>query len=1100
MILDRRACATGLLLLMTGITLTVTMARAARQDLKPSDVVVIRSGPARPGRALSERLASIDAAILEEYDTFALVSLGPGARRALEGEGLEIEEIPDRTRAGRGAYHFDTRLGEPRFPDELRADPLNDPAYNVYIVQFIGPVKASWLETLRGAGAEVLMYLPSYSYVTAIEGRDVERVEKLGFVQWVGVYHPAYKLDPGLHETGEASQAISFSLFPGRDSKRAESIVSASGGALMKGGMLAGQQWFGTTVERSAVLDLARLPEVSSIEKFVPPSLVNDQATWVTQSNIPDTRSVHSHGLHGEGQLVTMADEGINTQHPMFHDPNNSPLGQYHRKIQACNLVPNCAGSPCNYTSGVGGHGTHVAGIIAGDAPETDGVTYRTYNGHDGHAFLSRLIVQDLGPQAQCLDRPQDPSLIISSLFQPSYNMNSRIHSNSWGSQGMLPYCSGAIGSDQFMWDNPDFLIIFAAGNENSIGLRCQATAKDMITVGATLNGTLADQRWSHSSRGPVGTDGRRKPTLMAPGVAVCSARDPAVPAFFQCSTPPSTTDYTLDSGTSMAAPAVAGEATLTRQYFMEGWYPSGTPTAAQALNPSASLLKAVLVNSAEEMLGVGAHSDSTVKIINESLQLTKGQNSIDPASAVSSHIGLDYGRTYDLNMSFLVTGSSLGLMTIADDGRFRAQVVPATSGKFALQIQGGDRTGQVTLRRGVWDLLTVSYNPSLGTFHATVKFYDPSQKEWITFDLGTFTFRSSPVDQVTVGADDSGGAYGQIKVDDMCYTGSLTWCDYFSDLSHWTITPVTDETAYPNNLQGWGRIKLDNALYFSGDSRHLLACDDRAGLRTGQQRVTKVQVTDTSQPLKATLVWSDRPGTDPQHAITNNLDLVVRSPSNVVYNGNCFQGRPGQSAPAPACPADSVNVEENVLRLSSVESGVWTIEVDAQNVDPSGGDKPQPFALAVTGGIVVPTQTATADYQIGPGTVTQGTYQSTFTSDDVREGFQETLSGGVYSLTQIWRFGNLSCPPFLLHLEGYRPGNTSNDTFQFAWAPEVNGAPGTFQDIPSALISLPFERTGGADFPFLAPDLSGSVYIRVKDTGTGAAQTTLYIDYLTVR
>ncbi|OLE67422.1 MAG: hypothetical protein AUG09_02575 [Acidobacteria bacterium 13_1_20CM_2_68_7] len=689
----KRVSAICLLLLLAGIFVTVSMARGVRQEVKPFDVVAVRKQPWHPGPPLSDRLASIDATILEEYDTFSLVSLGPGARRALEGLGLGVDEIPDRTRTGRGAYHFDTRLGEPRFPDELRADPLQDPSYDVYIVQLIGPVKSAWVEALRSARTEVLGYLPSYSYVTAMASGDVERVQKLRFVQWVGVYHPAYKIDPGLLDTGEASQAISFSLFPGRDSKRAESIVSASGGTLMKGGMIAGQQWFGTTVERPAVLGLARLPEVSSIEKFVPPSLVNDQATWVTQSNIPGNRSIHDRGLHGEGQLVTMADEGINTLHPMFNDPIN-PIGDNHRKIQACNLVPNCAGSACNYTSGVGGHGTHVAGIIAGDAPETDGVTYGTYNDHDGHAFLSRLIVQDLGPQAQCLVRPQAPSLIIDSLFQPSYNLNSRIHSNSWGSQGMPPYCSGAIGSDQFMWDNPDFLIVFAAGNEGSTGLRCEATAKDMITVGSSFNGTQADQRASNSSRGPAGTDGRRKPILMAPGVAVCSAHDPAVTASFQCSTPPMTTDYTLDSGTSMAAPAVAGEAALTRQYFMEGWYPSGTHIAAQALNPSASLLKAVLVNSAEEMTGTGAYSDSTVKIVDDSLQLTKGQNSIDPASAVSSNIGLDYGLNYVLNMSFMVTGADLGQMTVADDGRFRAQVVPATLGRFTLQIQGGGSHG----------------------------------------------------------------------------------------------------------------------------------------------------------------------------------------------------------------------------------------------------------------------------------------------------------------------------------------------------------------------------------------------------------------------
>jgi len=1097
MILGKRTRATGLLLILAGIALTVSKARDVRQDPKRSDVVAITKTPGRDAGALSRRLAAVDAVILEDYDTFVLVALGRGARAALRGEGLEISEMPDRTRAGRGAYHFDTRLGEPRLPDELRADPLKDPGYNVYIVQLIGPVKSAWVEALRDAGAEVLLYLPSYSYVTSIKSGEVGRVESLRFVQWVGVYHPAYKIEPALLEGGGARQTVSVSLFPGRDSRRAESILAAAGATMEQEWTLSGRRWFRATVDRATMLGLVRLPEVSSIEKFVVPSLVNDQATWVTQSNTPGVRSIHDKGIHGEGQLVTMSDEGVYLQHPMFFDTN--PVGDTHRKVQACDHITGCPGSDpgCSDTGPLLGHGTHVAGIVAGDAPV--GSTYGTYNDHDGHAFLSRLVIQDLGPMAECLQHVDTD--IVNILYQPSFNKSSRIHTNSWGSQSSPPYCAGAIGGDQFMWDNPDYLIVFAAGNEgsNESTVRCEATSKDILTVGASLNGTLAAQRWSSSSRGPSGSDGRRKPTLMAPGVDICSAHDAAVPASFPCSTPPMTTDYTLNSGTSMAAPAVAGNVALTRQYFMEGWYPSGTKTATQALAPSASLLKAVLVHSAQEMTGLGAYSDSTVKFVNGALQMTKAQNSIDPASAVSPSTGLDYSQPYTLNVTFQVpTSAILGQIAVADDGRFRAQALPATTGKFTLQVLGGNGSRQATLNRASLHTLSVSYDPSLGTFHATA---DDS-----AIDLGTFTFRGSLQHQITLGADSTAGSYGQVLVSDVCYSGSLIWCDSFPDLTNWTIRPLHDDTGYPNNLQGWGRINLDKALYFSGDALHLLACDDRFGLRTGQQRVTKVQVTDTSQPLKATLVWSDRPGTDPQHAITNNLDLVVRSPANVVYKGNCFQGRnPGQSVSDPACLADSVNVEENVLRMNPDATGVWTIEVDAQNVDPLGGNKPQPFGLAVTGAIASPTAdvtvTAAADQQTGPGTIIQNNFQSTWASDDAREGFQETLSGGSYSLTHIWRFENLPCRlSYLLRLEGLRPGDTSNDSFQFSWAPEVNGAPGTFQDIPSAVINLPFERTGGADFPFVAPGLSGTVYIRVKDMGTGSAQTTLYVDYLTVR
>ena len=1095
MLLGRRTCAACLSLLLIGITAGVTAARGARPGPASSDVVAIRK-PAGSGPALPARLSSIDATILEDYDTFALVSLGPGARRAVEKAGLEIAEMPDRTRTGRGAYHFDTRLGEPRLPDELSVGPAGEGGYDAYIVQLIGPVKSDWIDGLRGARAEALLYLPSYSYLAAIERRDVERVRALRFVQWVGVYQPAYKLDPALLGSGAGTQTVSVAFLPGRGAERAEAILASSGGAPAKEWTLAGQRWMVATADRSALVALARLPEVFSIERFVTPSLVNDQATWVTQSNVPGSRSIHDKGLHGEGQLVTMSDEGIYAQHLMFND--SQPFGDSHRKIQACDHITGCPGHDPGCSDPGILHGTHVAGVIAGDAPS--GTTYGTYNDHDGHAFLSRLVIQDMGPQAECLQYVDTD--IANILYQPSFNKLSRIHNNSWGSQSAPPYCAGAIGTDQFTWTNPDYLVVFAAGNEGSSGplaVRCEATAKDIITVGATLNGTLADQRWSSSSRGPTGNDGRRKPTVMAPGVDICSANDANIGSGTACVTNPTTSDYSVMSGTSFASPAVAGNVALARQYFTEGWYPSGAKTATQALTPSAALLKAVVVNGAQEMTGAGAYSDSTVKLVSGALQMTKALNSIDPASAVASQFGLDYGQPYALNVSLLVPSSvSLGTMAVADDGRVRAQISPATANKFTLQVLGGNGSQQTTLNRGIWHDLTVSYTPSSGTFHATVD--DPP------VDLGTFTFRGSALDQLTIGADGTAGSYGQFSVDDVCYSGSVTWCDSFTSLANWTITPAADDTGYPNNLQGWGRIDMDNSLYFSGEALKLLACDDRAGLRTGQQRVTKVQVTDTGQPLEATLVWSDRPGADPQHAITNNLDLVVRSPSGVAYRGNCFQGRnPGQSTSDPSCLADAVNVEEDVLRKTPDATGIWTVEVDAQNVDPSGGNLPQPFAVAVTGAIVSPTAdvtvTAAADQQTSPGILTQGSYQSTFASDDVREGFQETLSGGSYSLTQIWRFENVPCRlSYLLHLEGYRPGNTSNDTFQFSWAPEVNGAPGTFQDIPSAIISLPFERTGGADFPFTAPGLSGTVYIRVKDRGTGSAQTNLYIDQLTVR
>ncbi|MRR10855.1 hypothetical protein EG831_12465, partial [bacterium] len=62
-----------------------------------------------------------------------------------------------------------------------------------------------------------------------------------------------------------------------------------------------------------------------------------------------------------------------------------------------------------------------------------------------------------------------------------------------------------------------------------------------------------------------------------------------------------SNTTYQAMSGTSMSCPAAAGATVLARQYFTEGWYPSGTKTPADAFAPTAALLKAVILAGADK-------------------------------------------------------------------------------------------------------------------------------------------------------------------------------------------------------------------------------------------------------------------------------------------------------------------------------------------------------------------------------------------------------------------------------------------------------------------------------------------------------------------
>jgi hypothetical protein len=57
-----------------------------------------------------------------------------------------------------------------------------------------------------------------------------------------------------------------------------------------------------------------------------------------------------------------------------------------------------------------------------------------------------------------------------------------------------------------------------------------------------------------------------------------------------------------IDSGTSFSAPVLAGATTLIRQYFTDGWYPSGFRNDLNSFVPSGALLKAMLVGGGQAL------------------------------------------------------------------------------------------------------------------------------------------------------------------------------------------------------------------------------------------------------------------------------------------------------------------------------------------------------------------------------------------------------------------------------------------------------------------------------------------------------------------
>ncbi len=140
-----------------------------------------------------------------------------------------------------------------------------------------------------------------------------------------------------------------------------------------------------------------------------------------------------------------------------------------------------------------------------------------------------------------------------------------------------------------------------------------------------------------------------------------------------------------------------------------------------------------------------------------------------------------------------------------------------------------------------------------------------------------------------------------------------------------------------PNNDYGFGRLQLNNALFFSDTAAHspkaIVFDDNHEGVLTGEYVEYQFSLTDTSSELRVTLVWTDYPApffgdnsvTDT--TLVNDLDLEVYNPSGALVSGT-----------------DHLNTIEQ-YRNTTPAKGIWKARVVATDCPVS----PQPYAIVVT-------------------------------------------------------------------------------------------------------------------------------------------------------
>lgn len=233
-----------------------------------------------------------------------------------------------------------------------------------------------------------------------------------------------------------------------------------------------------------------------------------------------------SMGAAGRGVRVALLDTGLDVSHP---DLRGRVVGS--AVFVGDNLLDRL------------GHGTHVAGIVAGNGQASAG---RFVGVAPGAALLVAKVMDDRGAGWSSDVMAGLDWAIMQGARVVNLSLSSELFGD--GSDALSLFCDAAV--------QQGVVVCVAAGNAgptpHTVG--APGCARQVITVGAS---TDADGVAEFSARGPT-ADGRIKPDILFPGTLITSAR--ARGTTMGASQGES---YTEASGSSMATAHASGVAAL---------------------------------------------------------------------------------------------------------------------------------------------------------------------------------------------------------------------------------------------------------------------------------------------------------------------------------------------------------------------------------------------------------------------------------------------------------------------------------------------------------------------------------------------------------
>jgi len=368
------------------------------------------------------------------------------------------------------------------------------------ILRFAGPVLPAWRETLATLGWTPRFDCPPSGLCADVGGDLVALRAAFPALRAIAPYEAEDCARAGAGGVAALPATVDAVAFSAEDRARLEDELAAAGLQVVA----SSRYKLRVRGEAGAV---ARLRDAVGV-KIADPGTLPRTASASLRLAIGAAEAVEATGGgtaaqgDGEGELIAFADTGLGT------GATDAPHPDFAGRVQAIHSWPLASGwsafvrAPGADDGGAdrgSGHGTHVAGLAAGDGGMSAG---RLVGVAPGARILMQAIEQYVDPLPEWRSRLQPGfylagrPLDLRELLEQARAAGAAIHADAWGVEAAGAYTDDSWECDHFLRAHPEMLMIVAAGNagrdRNRDGtvdagtLYAPASAKNVLAVGAT--------------------------------------------------------------------------------------------------------------------------------------------------------------------------------------------------------------------------------------------------------------------------------------------------------------------------------------------------------------------------------------------------------------------------------------------------------------------------------------------------------------------------------------------------------------------------------------------------------------------------------------